>query len=75
MADATLPRVSLFALVVSGLTRALTASGIPVDDVGTLPVDLRRYLPTGTNPLANFVSGIQLPLRRGSDPPGCTMIW
>ncbi len=66
--DATLPRVSLFALVVSGLTRALTASGIPVDDVGTLPVDLRRYLPTGTNPLANFVSGIQLPLRRGSDP-------
>ena len=27
--DATLPRVSLFALVVSGLTRALAASGIP----------------------------------------------
>ncbi|QHN22202.1 hypothetical protein [Gordonia amarae] len=66
--DATLPGTSLFALVVSGLTRALVRAGITVDDVGTLPVDLRRYLPRGTNPLANFVSGIQLPLRDGNDP-------
>ena len=66
--NATLPGTSLFALVVSGLTRALVRAGIAVDDVGTLPVDLRRYLPRGTNPLANFVSGIQLPLRDGNDP-------
>ncbi|MFZ2238325.1 MAG: hypothetical protein WAV90_02125 [Gordonia amarae] len=66
--DAALPGISLFTLVVSGLTRALVRAGIAVDDVGTLPVDLRRYLPRGTNPLANFVSGIQLPLRDGNDP-------
>ena len=66
--DPATPGASLFALVVAGLTRALLGAGIAVDDMGTLPVDLRRYLPANTNPLANFVSGVQLPLRDGSDP-------
>lgn len=43
-------------------TSALRTAGVPVSDVGVMVVDLRRYLPEGTDTMANFITGARLPL-------------
>lgn len=51
---------SILTLTMCGLTTALRRAGLAVDEEITVPVDLRRYLPPGTNPLSNFVAGVGL---------------
>lgn len=66
--DTAAPGISVFSLVVAALTRGFGEAGIELDEQVTVPVGLRRYLPTGTNPLGNFVAGVSLPHRPGDDP-------
>ncbi|MGW0172644.1 hypothetical protein ACWDUM_02245 [Rhodococcus sp. NPDC003322] len=60
--DAHASDASMFAVVASALHRGLASAGLPIDDVATVTLDARRYLPKGRVPLGNFVSGLEFDL-------------
>ncbi|MFD4291841.1 hypothetical protein ACFWPA_04045 [Rhodococcus sp. NPDC058505] len=66
--DGNDPSVSMFAVIAAALHRGLAASGIEIDDVVTVTLDARRYLPKGRVPLGNFVSGLEFDLGRAPTP-------
>lgn len=59
---------SLKTLVLCGLVRALTGAGVQLHEDIVIPIDLRRYLRRGVNPLGNFVTGLQFRHRPGDAP-------
>lgn len=61
-------RASVKTLILCGMVRALTEAGVRLHDDVVIPVDLRRYLRPGVNPLGNFVAGLQFRHRAGDDP-------
>lgn len=60
--DTRAPGTSMFAVVAAALHRGLSASGLDVDEVATVTLDARKFLPDGHVPLGNFVSGLEFDL-------------
>lgn len=59
---------SVKTLLLCGTVRAFAEAGVTLhEDIG-VPVDLRRYLRAGVNPLGNFVAGLEFRYRAGDDP-------
>ncbi|MFM9376061.1 hypothetical protein [Gordonia sp. VNK21] len=61
-------RPSVKTLILCALVAALADAGVPLDPWLTMPVDLRRYLRPGVNPLGNMVAGVEFHHRPGDDP-------
>ncbi|MEZ5211581.1 hypothetical protein [Gordonia sp. (in: high G+C Gram-positive bacteria)] len=61
-------RASLKTLLLCGMVRAFDDAGLTLHDDIAIPVDLRRYLKSGANPLGNFVAGLEFRHRPGDDP-------
>lgn len=66
--DAAGVAASLKTLLLCGVVRALDDAGLALHPDIVVPVDLRRYLRTGVNPLGNFVAGLRFRHRAGDDP-------
>ena len=52
------PGVGMFTLHTVALVRALTAAGLRVNPMVTLPFDARAYLPRSVGTMANFAAGL-----------------
>lgn len=59
---------SVKTLILCALVRALAEAGVSLHQDIVIPVDLRRYLRRGVNPLGNFVTGLEFRHRPGDDP-------
>ncbi|MGV9480011.1 hypothetical protein [Gordonia aichiensis] len=62
------PDVGMFAIYTVALVRALTAAGLRVNPMVTLPFDARAYLPRSVGTMANFAAGLDFAVLPDTSP-------